>query len=163
MISPDYCKLMASYSRWMNDRLYAVCGGLSEEARQADRGLFFRSIHGTLNHLLFADMAWLSRFREESIQLPPMGTELYADFDALREARRDWDERIAAWTAGISEDWLARDYTYTSRLDGRTRTQPNWLLAAHLFNHGTHHRGQLTAALSQLGADYGSTDLPFME
>lgn len=116
MVSPDYCRLMARYGRWMNDRLYAVCGGLSEEARQADRGLFFRSIHGTLNHLLFADMAWLSR-----------------------------------------------DYTYTSRLDGRTRTQPNWLLAAHLFNHGTHHRGQLTAALSQLGADYGSTDLPFME
>lgn len=162
MISPDYCQKMAAYNARMNERLYECCAALSDEERKADRALFFRSIHGTLNHLLYADMAWLSRFKQEAVDLPAMGEDLYSVFDELRRARRDWDRRISDWAASLSEQWLSRDYTYTSRMDGITRTHPNWLLAAHLFNHGTHHRGQVTAALSQLGVDYGSTDIPFL-
>ena len=162
MINKAHWRMMAGYNRWMNEKIYDVCGGLSDAERKADRKLFFRSIHGTLNHILFADMAWLSRFRQEKIELPPMGTDLFADFGELRQAREVWDEKIGTWTESLTEEWLSTDFTYTSRLDNVTRTQPNWILAAHLFNHGTHHRGQVTAALSALGIDYGSTDIPFM-
>lgn len=162
MISQSYCKSMAVYNSWMNDRLYEICRGLSDEERKADRGLFFKSIHSTLNHLLFADMAWLCRFTGEAIELPPMGQDLFDDFEELAGARKAWDEKISAWASAISEGWLSEDRTYTSRMDGVTRTHPNWLLVTHLFNHETHHRGQVTAALSELGIDYGSTDIPFM-
>ena len=72
------------------------------------------------------------------------------------------DARLPRWAAGLREDWLCEPLRYVSRVDGRTRTVPRWVLTAHLFNHQTHHRGQLTTLLSQLGLDIGSTDLPFM-
>jgi uncharacterized damage-inducible protein DinB len=69
---------------------------------------------------------------------------------------------IEEWAEGLEELWLAADFTYTSRIDGRTRTFPAWLLVTHLFNHQTHHRGQLTTLLSQVGIDPGVTDLPWL-
>ena len=162
MISPDYCRTMARYTRWQNDSLYGHCANLSDEQRKADRQLFFDSIHSTLNHILWGDMAWLCRFTGEAVELPAMGEDLFADFDGLRQARTQWDKKIAAWAQTVSQDWLDNDFTFTSRLDNKSRTFPGGLLAAHLFNHGTHHRGQVSAALSQLGVDYGSTDLPFL-
>jgi uncharacterized damage-inducible protein DinB len=162
MINSEYCRMLAGYNRWMNNKLYTLCENLPDKERKRDRQLFFRSIHGTLNHILFADMPWLSRFKQEPVDLPPMGTDLYADFGELRRAREVRDADIADWADSLTDDWLRADFTYTSRLDNVARTQPNWMLAAHLFNHGTHHRGQVTAALSALGVDYGSTDIPFM-
>jgi uncharacterized damage-inducible protein DinB len=53
---------MARYNRWMNERLYECCSRLPDEARKRDMGAFFKSIHGTLNHLLLADRVWLGRF-----------------------------------------------------------------------------------------------------
>ena len=91
-----------------------------------------------------------------------LGAALYDDFGALRAARAALDARLLRWAAELREDWLREPLSYVSRVDGRTRTVPRWLLAVHLFNHQTHHRGQLTMLLSQLGLDVGSTDLPFM-
>ena len=73
------------------------------------------------------------------------------------------DQDILDWTAGLTEAWLAQPLSWTSGVDGQTRTRPGWLLACHLFNHQTHHRGQLTTLLSQMGHDVGATDLPWME
>lgn len=58
--------------------------------------------------------------------------------------------------------WLAEPITYTSKIDGKTRTVQKWILVTHMFNHQTHHRGQVTTLLSQMGFDVGSTDIPFM-
>jgi uncharacterized damage-inducible protein DinB len=162
MIDTDYARTMAAYNRWMNQRLYALCRGIPDSERRRDRGAFFKSIHGTLNHLIYGDLAWLSRFTGEPAEVPPLGTELFDDFDALSSARTALDSRLLAWAGGLRNDWLQAPFTYTSKVDGSQRTRPAWLLVVHLFNHQTHHRGQLTTLLHQLGHDPGVTDLPFM-
>lgn len=153
---------MARYNHWMNNKLYLLCDGLKDSDRKEDRKLFFSSIHGTLNHLLFGDIAWLSRFLHDEENSPSFGVELFSDFDELRTARQNWDQRILQWAEQVDVLWLRTDFSFTSKTDGLTRTLPAWKLATHMFNHSTHHRGQLTAVLSQLGLDYGATDLPFM-
>jgi uncharacterized damage-inducible protein DinB len=153
---------MARYNAWMNARLYALCATLGDDERRRDRGAFFRSIHSTLNHIVYADLAFLSRFTGDPPEVPALGVDLHAEFAALRAARAALDARIEAWCATLDEDWLAQKLTYTSKVDGQTRTLPRWLLVTHLFNHQTHHRGQLTTLLTQRGLDIGSTDLPFM-
>ena len=92
-----------------------------------------------------------------------MGVDLYDDFDALRTARSAMDRDILDWTTGLTEAWLREPLTWTSGVDGLARTRPRRLLVSHLFNHQTHHRGQLTTLLCQMGCDVGSTDLPWME
>ena len=158
MMSPTYCQTMARYNSWMNDRLYGICAEIQDAERKQDRQLFFGSIHGTLNHLLYVDIAWLSSFLNDQDSMPPIGVDLYEDFGKLRGARQKWDSKMIDWASSLDESWLAQQFG----AEGSTWTKPNWLLVAHVFNHGTHHRGQLTAVLSQLGHDYGSTDLSFM-
>ena len=161
MLSPEYCALMARYNRWMNERLYALCANLADDERKKDRGAFFRSIHGTLNHLLFGDIVWMARFQQREGPKRIIA-ELHADFGELCAAREAMDVRILEWTATLTPQWLAAPFSYVSNVDRRTRTMPAWVLVAHLFNHQTHHRGQLTTLLSQLGIDPGVTDLPFL-
>jgi uncharacterized damage-inducible protein DinB len=90
-----------------------------------------------------------------------MGVDLYDDFHELRVARAAMDEEILAWSAGLTEAWLRDDLTWTSGVDGTPRTRKRWLLVSHMFNHQTHHRGQLTTLLCQQGHDVGPTDLPW--
>ena len=162
MIDAQYARLMTRYNRWMNERLYALCETLPDAERRRDRGAFFRSVHGTLNHLLYADLAFLSRFTGDPPEVPPLGVDLYATFGELAAVRGATDSRLAAWAETLTDVWLAAPFTYTSRVDGVARTVPSWILVVHLFNHQAHHRGQLTTLLSQMGHDPGVTDLPFM-
>ncbi len=162
MIDSEFARTMATYNRWMNERLYALCGRLPDADRRRDLGAFFRSIHGTLDHLVYADLAFLSRFTGDPREVPALGTELYSEFRELSAVRQSVDARLVAWAEGLSEEWLRSPFTYTSKVDGLTRTLPAWILVGHLFNHQTHHRGQLTTLLTQLGHDIGVTDLPFM-
>jgi uncharacterized damage-inducible protein DinB len=162
MIDAQYARTLARYNRWMNERLYALCDAIPDEERRRDRGAFFRSIHGTLNHLVYSDLAFLSRFTGDPPEVPPLGVELYASWSELAAVRTKLDARLDAWTAGLGDAWLAAPFTFTSRVDGVTRTLPAWVLVVHLFNHQTHHRGQLTTLLSQMGRDPGITDLSFM-
>lgn len=156
-------QLLADYNAWMNERLYAVCATLSDEERKRDRGAFFKSIHGTLNHILWGDRAWMTRFTGKQYgQFSPPGQDLYADFEELRSARVEMDAEISAWAATLTDEILNAPYTFVSQLYKVTRVQPLWAYATHLFNHQTHHRGQLTTLLSQLGIDPGITDIPMM-
>jgi uncharacterized damage-inducible protein DinB len=66
-MTPEYCRTLARYNRWMNEKLYAVASELTDEERKSDRGAFFKSIHGTLNHLLLADSVWMARFTGASL------------------------------------------------------------------------------------------------
>ena len=150
---------MARYKRWMNGRLYALCETLPDAERRRDRGAFFRSVHGTLNHLLYADLAFLSRFTGDPPEVPPLGESLYGTFAELAAVRRATDARLEAWAETLTDVWLAAPFTYTSKVDGATRTLAAWILVVHLFNHQAHHRGQLTTLLSQCGIDPGVTDL----
>jgi uncharacterized damage-inducible protein DinB len=155
-------RTMAVYNRWMNQKLYAAAATLTEAERQQDRGAFFKSIHGTLDHILLGDSLWLRRFTGKEYRTAPMGTLLYPEFAPLQAARVAMDEDLVAWTEGMDAGWLAGDLVWTSGIDGKVRRRANWLLAQHLFNHQTHHRGQATTLLTQLGRDVGPTDLPWM-
>jgi uncharacterized damage-inducible protein DinB len=143
----------------MNDKLYASCAALSDEDRKRDRGAFFHSIHGTLNHLLLADSVWLGRFEGQPFAFSSLDQELYASFDELRTRRTEVDDRIERWAAGVTDTALDAKLEFTSALTKRTHAPILWKVVAHFFNHQTHHRGQLTALLSQARVDYGVTDL----
>ncbi|HEX7436961.1 MAG TPA: DinB family protein [Caldimonas sp.] len=119
-------------------------------------------MHGTLNHIVYADLAFLSRFTGIPAEVPELGVDLCADFAELRATREALDLRLRDWAATLEPEWLRDALTYTSKVDGRRGTVARWVLVVHLFNHQTHHRGQATTLLAHTGLDMGSTDLPFM-
>ncbi|MBX3223049.1 MAG: damage-inducible protein DinB [Labilithrix sp.] len=166
-MTPEYARELARYNRWMNDKLYAVAEKLTDAERKEDRGAFFGSIHRTLNHLLLADRVWLARFTGAAVQdgemapgIRSLDQELYADFDELRRERTKTDDAIDAFVATLTDEKLADDLRYLRR--GVVNELPLWHAVAHLFNHQTHHRGQVTTLLMQAGHDPGVTDLVAM-
>jgi uncharacterized damage-inducible protein DinB len=150
---------MALYNRWMNERLYEHCARLSDEERKRDVGAYFKSIHGTLNHLLLGDRIWLGRFTGKPYAVGSLAQELYPDFGELRAERRKMDAAIVEWTASLTDARFDGDLSYTSVVNPQPRSYPFWFAASQFFNHQTHHRGQLTTLLSQRGIDPGVTDL----
>jgi uncharacterized damage-inducible protein DinB len=162
MIDAAACATLARYNAWMNERLYALVATLPDAERTRDRSAFFKSIHATLDHILYADLAFFSRFTGDPPEVPPLGVVLHPDFEALRAVRAALDRRLLDWAATLETEWLREPLGYTSNVDGAWRVVPRWTLVLHLFNHQTHHRGQVTTLLSQMGLDMGSTDLPFM-
>jgi uncharacterized damage-inducible protein DinB len=162
MIFPAYTQRMARYNRWQNANLYAVADGLTAEEREQQRGAFFGSIHNTLSHLLWADQLWMSRFSE----LPrPQGgiaesVALFPDWQLLRTERARCDRAIIEWADGVDRSWLMSEQTYYSGGAKREVTRPRWMLVTHMFNHQTHHRGQVHCMLTQAGGRPQDTDLP---
>lgn len=161
MISTAYVRTMARYNRWQNQSIYAAANQISSEARRLDRGAFFGSIDGTLNHLLWGDSMWLHRFAATPKPSGSISTSSsrIQDWDQLKTERLAVDEAITIWSDGVGEDWLAENLTWTSSAAGREFTKPNWFLVAHFFNHQTHHRGQVHAMLTAAGAKPEDTDL----
>lgn len=162
MYAGNYYRLMAEYNRWMNQNLYAVCAEIPDDKRKADLGAFFKSIHGTLNHILWGDRAWLRRFTDHPFTLPAMGEDLFADFVELRTEREKMDEYILDWAGKLHADWLSGPLEFKSVIDGKTRRGPRWVFVTQAFNHQTHHRGQVTTLITQLGHDPGVTDIPWL-
>jgi uncharacterized damage-inducible protein DinB len=161
MIDSAWCALMARYNQWMNRKLYAACAQLGPAEYKEDRGAFFGSAHGTLNHLLYADTIWMRRFQGRPLDGLSPRMEFHPELEALREMRDIFDREIIGWAESLSAGWLAADFSYT-RVAGGDFTLPAWQLVTHMFNHQTHHRGQLTTLLSQFGIDPGVTDLAAM-
>jgi uncharacterized damage-inducible protein DinB len=164
MIDGAYVQRMARYNRWQNENLYGSADTLTDDERRRERGAFFGSIHKTLSHLLWADRMQMSRFTD--LPPPSVGIKdsptLYPDWEVLKRERAAFDRRMIDWADAIAPSWLAADITYFSRADGRERTRPGWVMVTHLFNHQTHHRGQVHCLLTQAGARPSDTDLPFM-
>jgi uncharacterized damage-inducible protein DinB len=149
---------MARYNRWMNDKLYALAAELSDEERKRPMGAFFGSIHGTLNHLLLTDRGWLARFGVgQAPRVRSLADELHADFDDLRRERAETDAALEGYAAALSPEDLERVLTYRT-MAGKSMAFPLWMALTHVFNHQTHHRGQITTLFSQLGRDPGVTD-----
>ncbi len=149
----------ARYNRWMNETLYAVAAKLSGEERRRDLGAFFRSVHRTLNHLLLADRIWLARFGVvPAPKVSGLADELYDDFETLRAERAKTDADLERWVTTLTVDALTAPITYKN-MRGQEATHPLWFAVSHLFNHQTHHRGQVTTLLMQLGHDPGLTDM----
>ncbi len=164
-MTPEHCAALARYNRWMNEKVYAVASRLEDEDRKRDRGAFFKSIHATLNHLLVGDRVWMGRFTGAKLEegfIGPGGIrsidqELYASFADLRSERARTDSEIERWAAELTAENLAGTLRFVRR--GVTFECPLWWAVAHMFNHETHHRGQVTTLLMQAGHDPGVTDL----
>jgi uncharacterized damage-inducible protein DinB len=155
----SYARTMASYNRWMNARIYESCSTIPVEALKCDMGAYFKSIHGTLNHILLADRIWMERFLGQSFAFKSLDQELYPDFLELRAAREKTDDGIVEWAESLTDSELSRTLHFTSAVNPQPRSYPLWFAAVHFFNHQTHHRGQITTLLSQHGIDPGITDL----
>lgn len=160
MISVDYCRLLARYNRWMNERMFATASRIDDAERRADRGAFFGSIHRTLNHILWGDSVWLARFTGAAFATPAYGADTIADFARLQHERDIADTAILNWAGKLTPAWLDGTLEYRAAADGRQRTVPAWVAATHLFQHATHHRAQVVTLMTQLGYDVGATDLP---
>jgi uncharacterized damage-inducible protein DinB len=161
MITPAYVRTMAAYNSEMNRRLYAAASRLPDAERRAGRGAFWGSIHGTLNHLVWGDRIWMARFAGWPKPPVPMpeSAGLIDDFAELAAAREALDAELSAWAGQVGEAWLAGEETWYSGAAQRTLTHPRALLVAHMFNHQTHHRGQVHAMLTAAGERTGDTDL----
>ena len=162
MLALDTFTTMAHYNRWMNERLYAVCAEIPDGERKRDRGAFFKSIHGTLNHLLLGDRLWLGRFLDRPFAVDTLDQELYANFDELRAERQRTDGEILDLSESLNEAALARDFRFTTVVNPGEHVFPFRHVLLHFFNHQTHHRGQLTTLIKQAGHEPGVTDLMWL-
>ncbi len=166
----DHYRSLADYNARYNERLYDGAEILDGQVRRAERGAFFGSIHRTLNHILLADRIWLGRMRDcgvagdalvgaSVVRTGPgvaLHDELYTDWGELRRERRATDEVIKTWTARFTPETPAVLMQYQSR--GKSREHLAWVAISHMFNHQTHHRGQVHTLLTQEGVDVGTTD-----
>jgi uncharacterized damage-inducible protein DinB len=148
-------KMFADYNTWANVRLYNASAKLSADEYRADRGAFFKSIHGTLNHILVADRIWMKRFTGQGEAPTRLDAVLHEDFAPLRAARDREDARIGAYIGQLTEDELAANFSYMTIVNPKMVTQPLAPALDHFFNHQTHHRGQAHAVLTGLkGRDF---------
>jgi uncharacterized damage-inducible protein DinB len=155
----DICRMFARYNGWANDRVYAAAAELSPHKFTEDRGAFFGSMMGTLNHLLVTDRIWLRRFTGEGPSPTALNVILHKDLPTLRAERTKEDARIIAYIEGLSDAALAKTFSYQPITTPRIITQKLGPTLSHLFNHQTHHRGQAHAILTGFHRDAPSLDL----
>jgi uncharacterized damage-inducible protein DinB len=151
--------MMAGYNAWCNESIYDVAAQLSDADYRADRGAFFKSVHGTLNHLLVADRIWLKRFSGKGEAPNRLDAILFENLSELRAARQKEDERIVAYVDSLSEADLAGRIRYRTITNPIEIEQPLAPALVHFFNHQTHHRGQAHCLLTGFGLDAPSLDL----
>ncbi|MGP1256293.1 MAG: DinB family protein [Kiloniellales bacterium] len=165
MISAEYLRTLARYNSWQNENLRTAADSLDEAALQVDRGAFFGSILGTLNHILWADRMWMSRLADWPKPAKPTLAESVAetaDWTGYKAARPRADAEITAWADRQRDQDLTGTLTWYSQSAERDISKPLGLILTHLFNHQTHHRGQVHALLTAAGARPDQTDLPFL-
>ncbi|WP_268821593.1 DinB family protein [Octadecabacter dasysiphoniae] len=155
---------MAQYNRWQNNGLRDIVKTMDEDELRKDRGAFFKSISETMNHLLWGDMLWMSRF--DGGDGPSVGPEKHAQ---LTPNKAEWDRlrfltdgRIIQWAEGAKSVDLTGDLTWYSGMSGKDLSEPKSLCVVHFFNHQTHHRGQIHAMLTAAGHKPQDTDLAIM-
>ena len=155
---------MARYNVWQNNGLREVVAEINIADLNKDRGGFFGSIMGTLNHLLWGDIRWMSRFDGGAgTDLPIAQSATLTATSAIWAADRvQMDARISLWAQNVDADRLNSDLHWQPVGSADPMTMPMGLCATHLFNHQTHHRGQIHAMLTEAGHTLRPTDLPFM-
>ncbi|MEH6646278.1 DinB family protein [Sulfitobacter sp.] len=164
MIEKDYVLQMARYNALQNNQLRGVVQQIDEADVQADRGAFFGSIFATLNHILWGDTLWMSRWCSDVC--PPAAGAEHTSFTLTtgvwESERFRMDDRIRNWAQTLSNMDLRSDLEWHSQAAGMTFTQPLALCVAHMFNHQTHHRGQISQMLSAAGMTPPVSDLVYL-
>ena len=157
-MTPAALGRLAGYNKWANRRLYEACGRLDDADYRAPRPSFFGSIHATLNHILVGDRVWLGRLEGRPSGIKALDEILYVDLAALGAARAAEDERIERLVASIDAPALGQPFAYRS-MAGQAMSFPLGEILMHLFNHQTHHRGQVHGLLSATKVAPPSLDL----
>lgn len=146
----EHFRRFAAYNEWANARLYDAATALKDTERKKDVKGYFRSLHGTLNHLLVADRIWLYRLTGEGEAPARLDAVLFESFAELRVAREAEDRRLVAYVAELGAGRFDEPVRY-GNTRGEAKELPLGVILAHLFNHQTHHRGQASHILRQLG------------
>jgi uncharacterized damage-inducible protein DinB len=147
-MSLDYFRTLARYNQWANRRLYAACAMLHEADYMARRPSFFGSIHAALNHIMVGDRVWVARFTGADTKIKSLDQILYGDLAGLRVAREAEDAKIVNFVDGVDLPTLNSTLRYKN-MSGADQATPVRFVLGHLFNHQTHHRGQVHGLLSQ--------------
>ncbi|XDA99785.1 DinB family protein [Sulfitobacter sp. LCG007] len=165
MIDPAYVIAMVRYNAWQNSQLTAIFESMSLEELTEQRGGFWGSILGTASHLVWGDRMWLSRF-DPRVERPDKGL---GESATLCRTGPDWsaarfrlDGQLRRWAEGLNAIDLRGDMTFFSGAFGREVTTPTAMNVVHMFNHQTHHRGQIHAMLTAAGREAPVTDLFIM-
>jgi uncharacterized damage-inducible protein DinB len=143
-------RMFAGYNAWCNERLFDAATKVSDADYRKPRGVYFKSLHGTLNHLLVGDRIWMERFTGAGEQPASLDAILYDEFEALRAARRTQDTLIVRYIDRLSDEDLNRSVRYLTFVNPQTVEQPLAPALDHFFNHQTHHRGQAHALLTAI-------------
>lgn len=165
MIDGGYVLTMSRYNAWQNRQITGIVKVMGEETLYRDNKAFFGSIMHTLNHILWGDTIWMSRFSDafDPPSVPAAEHKTYTSSpEAWCAARAEMDKRIADWAATLTEDDLAGQLAWRSGMTGQDFDLPRAQCITHFFNHQTHHRGQVHAMLTASGQDAPTTDLVFM-
>jgi len=163
MTAADHYRMFGHYNAWANSRLYDAAAELSSEQYRADRGAFFKSVHGTLNHLLATDRIWMQRFTGEGEAPNRLDAILFETLDELRAAREAEDRRIVAYVEGLDEARIAGTIKYRRVSSPEVLEQQLAPALAHWFNHQTRHRGQVHALLTGLVGNAPELDLLYFQ
>jgi len=150
MTPAAHYQMFGRYNAWANGRLYDAAARLSTEQYRADRGAFFKSVHGSLNHLLVTDRIWMRRFTGEGDAPNRLDAILFETLDGLRAAREAEDRRIVDFVEGLDDRRIAGTIKYRRVSSPEQFEQQLGPALAHWFNHQTHHRGQIHALLTGL-------------
>jgi uncharacterized damage-inducible protein DinB len=151
-------KALARFNGWANTRLYESCARLSDVDYKRDRKAFFGSIHNTLNHVLVVDRLFRGRIEGWKPEIKALDQILHGDFDALRAARVAEDTAIVRMVDGLDPKRLAQPLKYAFMDGTPAQTQLDVVLVT-MFNHQTHHRGQVHAMLTQAGIKPAPMDI----
>ncbi len=154
----EYLRMMARYNKWANTRLNKAIMEISNDAYMARRDAFFGSIHGGLNHILLVDRIWRGRVEGKPYPADRLDIIVADDRETFARARVAEDDILIAFTDSFDEKGLNETVTYAS-LVGFKGNDPVRLILAHMFNHATHHRGQVHALLTQVPTDPPPLDL----
>lgn len=155
--------MFAGYNAWANRRLYDAAALLSDADYRADRGAFFKSMHGTLNHLLATDRIWMKRFTGDGEAPDRLDAVLHDGLADLDAARTAFDRDIVTWINGLDEARLQGVIRYRRVSTPEEFTQPMMPALDHWFNHQTHHRGHAHMILTSLGRPAPELDLLFYQ
>lgn len=146
-------RLMAQYNAWINERIYAAVAGLDDADYRLDRGAYFGSIHRTLNHLLVVDRLFAARLEERTPEIESLDQILYDDFAALRAARAREDRRLIALIESWNDAAFRTSIRFKRILGSGVHEMRREHMLLTLFNHQTHHRGQVHCMLTQAGVE----------